>query len=167
MEVKKLLKDKRGSTLPFVAMICIIMFFFMAAGIEFIRVFAMVDGVIDRTNEAVTAVAAVNGGNYFEGFREVDAQPRIYEEEVFMTMVTTDEVAVVLMETLNLEKKGSSLVQEVKNTPVLILNGLQVSSVGGQFVTTFTLEIPISFGGEVLPPIKKKVEVKSDYLYKG
>jgi hypothetical protein len=158
------LRETRGAVALRMAVILMVGTLLFSAALQIYHVYAVVDLVTGKADEAVLAAAADNGPEIFRGIREGAGVARRYENGRWVGSVSTSAVEETLLTSLGAVRDGSDLLVEdsyrVKNLETHFENaeGTNLS-----FTTTMTLEIPLSFGGDLLPPIHKTLEVKTSY----
>lgn len=107
------------------------------------HVYQTIDLVIDRTNEAVLAVAAYNGPGSAGGVREGEAVARKYTGAEWRRAVTTEAVLEAMQRSLGGTVTGRSLVREgsyhIDNIAVSYVN-----QDGGQLHFTTNMDISIT-----------------------
>lgn len=126
------------------------------------HVYQTIDVVIDRTNEAVLAVAAYNGPGSAGGVREGEAVARRYTGADWQRAVSTSAVLEAMQRSLGGTVSGNSLVRENYR-----INDLQVTYVnqdGDQlhFKTTMNISITLLVGGGTLE-VGRHLEVNTTY----
>lgn len=120
-----------------------------------------IDLVIDRTNEAVLAVAAANGYRTFGGVREGEAVARNYNGASWSRTVTTEEVLYALGSSLNATISGDSLIREGYRIDHLSTSYVNADGNALHFVTNMDITIFL-LGGTALT-VGRHLEVKTTY----
>lgn len=126
------------------------------------HVYQVTDLVIERTNEAVLAVAAFNGPGSLGGIRDGEAAARIYTGSDWERVVTSEDVRYTLARSLGATMNGQSLIRaDSYRIDHLATSYINADGENLQFVTTMDLTIPL-MGLGVLP-ITRPLEVKTTY----
>lgn len=125
--------------------------------------YQVIDQVMDRTNEAVLAVAAVNGPRALSGVREADGLVRNYDGANWNRVVTTNEVLYALGISLGAYADGPQSLIRDGSYRIDHLVTSYVNSDGGvlHFVTTMDLTISL-LGGDSLT-VTRPLEVRTTY----
>lgn len=164
MEVIRKCREERGGVSLHLAVILIAGTLLFSAALTIHHVYAVIDRTIDKTNAAVLAVAASNVAEVYRGVRESDGTARRYVEEQWTYLVSTEAVEEALR--ISLDATGEAV-------GLLAADSFQISGLRTRFVntdgdnlnftTTMRVEIPLSFGGGNLPPIRLPLEVNTTY----
>ena len=123
--------------------------------------YQVIDRVIDRTNEAVLAVAASNGPRALQGVREAEAVVRTYNGVDWSRVVTSDEVLYTLGESLGATVGHQSLSREGFRIDHLTTSYTNNDGGALNFITTMDLTISL-LGGNSLT-ITRPLEVRTTY----
>ncbi len=124
--------------------------------------FQVIDFVKDKTNEAVLAVAAVNGPTAAGGVREGSAVSRNYTGAAWHRVVTSDGVLDALQRNLGGEISGQSLIR-AGSFRIDDLTTTYVNSDGANLNFHTTLDLTIYLlGGENLA-VTRRLEVTTTY----
>ena len=151
-------RDGGGMFTPVIAvMLCML---FLAGLTHYIRVYSMVLGISDYTQEAVLQTATANSYNVFGGVREGNSSAHLYAGSgVWQELVSTAELYNRLEDMLQMTRGGNSLYMydasgrlkyAISNIQIHCENvdvGANGNSVTLTFSTTVTAEIPITFLG--------------------
>lgn len=158
------LRETRGEVTLHLAVILLASVILISGGMQVHHVYAVVDMVTGKTDEAVLAVAADNGPQIFKGIRESAGVARRYEDGSWVGFVSTEAVEEALRTSLEAVQDGGDLLVKgsyrIENLETHFENA---EGAHLNFTTTMTLEIPLSMGGDILPPIHKTLEVKTTY----
>lgn len=155
------LQDKRGEIALRLGLLFLVATFLFVIVFDIRHAFQAIDTVKDRTNEAVLAVAAINGPRALGGLRDGEATVRNYNGSAWERIVTTEDVVATLGRSLNATVSGNSLTREGYHIDNITTT--YVNSDGGNlhFVTNMDITIFL-LGGENLA-IDAHMEVKSTY----
>lgn len=159
------LRETKGEVALHLSVIVLIATVLMAAAMQVHHVYAVVDRVTDKTNEAVLSVAAANVAGVFPGVRESDWLARQHVSASFWVhLVSTGEVMDALQLSLSATEAGDTGL----TAESFSMTGIRTrynNAEGGHlnFITTMTIEIPLSFGQPLLPPVQYDLEVHTTY----
>ena len=161
----KLLKDRRGEVSIHLALIMLVGLLLLAAALEVLHVYFVCNTVLEKTNEAVLAAAASNVADFYVGARESDGNARQYVNDYWASAVSVEEVEAALQGALGAERtEDGTLVREggfrITGLQTVYQNALGTSL---NFTTTLTVEVPLTLGGRVLPPVARELEVHTAY----
>jgi len=177
--LKRTFHDNRGASFPLIIAVtlCLVMIF---TGIsEYFRLLIVAQGVRDAVQTAVIATVNDNYDDVYHGVREGYSGAYQPTAEDFQESLDYGDIYGRLDEVLGLDTKGGyhvkitseekiefqiwNLVVDIKNAPIAI--GDRASS---RFVadSTIMLEVPVSFGGRILPCMKIKVKTSAGYIPK-
>lgn len=173
------LRNNKGFSGPWVVVIALIGIMLFTALSQYVRLMIIASGVKDAVQSAVIAASVENYGNVYPCVREGYASGYKYRNGNWQTRITTGNIYGRMSNLLGLNYRQGKYVKQnsygtefaVYNLNVQIENGpLSPSSTNGiqQFEATsyITLEVPLSFGSEILPPMKIDLCVKSKYMPK-
>lgn len=178
MKVVKILRSKKGFSAPWTVVIAISAIMFFVVAWQFLRLMTIAAGVKDAVQSAVISTLVANYGNVYDGIREGYSGGYRLSRNSWKAAVSKGNIYGRLDNLLGLQKQGSKHVKlnsdgvefavyglsvEVDNAP-LAPSGSTIS----QFSATskITLEVPLSFCGDILPPMKIDLLVKSKYTPK-
>ena len=178
-KIKRILKDKKGSSFPLVIAVtlCLLMIF---TGIsEYFRLMIIAQGVRDAVQDAVISTVNDNYDDVYHGVREGYSggyQPTSddFEESLdYGDIYSRLDTILGLEQSSGYHKKITSdgkmelqvwdLDVEIRNTP--IASGDNPSS-RFKVDSKIMLEVPVSFGGRLLPSIKIKIKTSGGYTPK-
>lgn len=153
--VFKKLREERGEIGLRLAILLLVSVLLFLLVFNIRAAYQVTDMVIDKTNEAVLAQAALNGHKTTSGVREGAAVDRY-------STVTADGVLSLLQKDLGGTLNGSSLLREGS----FLISNLSTHFVNAEgdnlhFTTTFELTIYL-LGGDSLS-VTRRLEVKSTY----
>ncbi|MEG2455766.1 MAG: hypothetical protein RSC08_05885 [Oscillospiraceae bacterium] len=168
MEVIRVLRSRRGEIALRSGFILLAGALMLVVLLQGIAVYTTIDNVMKKTGEAVLAVATTNGENAFGGIRESAGTARTYDGYAWDRLVTTTDVERVLQRNLKLTRNGSQLTHQSGGKVAYHIQELRTYYLNSDhdklnFVTTLVVKIPVAIGGDVLPPIAKRLEVKTTY----
>lgn len=145
---------------------------------QFARLVTISAGVKDAVQSAVISTSVGNYGNVYDGIREGYSGGYKYSGSAWKSAVSTGNIYGRLDNLLGLKTLNGKHVKLNPDGTEYSVYGLTVdvdnaefapnSSAVKQFSATskITLEVPLSFCGDVLPPMKIQLCVKSKYTPK-
>mgnify|MGYP003090841535 CR=1 FL=1 len=146
--LRQILKDRRGVAFPLIIAIVLVLVMLMCCISEYFRLLIVAQGVRDAVQEAV--ISTVND-NYDDIYGRLDDILGLTYRGGYHTQYTEDG---------GMEFRVWGLDVEIRNAP--FASG---DSAGDRFVADceIELEVPVSFGGELLPPMRMTVKVSAGY----
>lgn len=164
MEVKMLrkLREQKGAVALRLSIVFLVATLLFVVAFNARHAYQVVDMVIERTNEAVLAVAAYNAPGSLGGIREGEAVARFYTDSGWERIVTSEDVRNALARSLGTTVYGDSMIR-TDSYRIDNLTTRYVNSDGEnlRFVTTMDLTIPLMGLGSL--PITRPLEVKTTY----
>lgn len=161
--VLKKLREERGEISLHLGLILLAGVFLFSAAVTVQHVYAVVDRVVGKTNAAVLAVAASNVAEVFNGVRESDGTARRYTDGTWGALVSTTAVETALRISLDAVPVANGLQAESFEVRDLDTQFVNYDGANLNFTTYLTVEIPLSFGGGLIPPIRQALEVNTTY----
>jgi len=174
--IKKILRSKKGESSIF-AVILVLAIIIIASGLfEHLRLMTIATGVRDSVQSAVISVVADNWDETYSGLRE--GYSGGYEKTVstWVTNISNGDVYQRLTEELGLTKEGGYYVKYAGGVMEYRISGLAVIITNTPFAPTnqkyvncfeaagtISVEVPLSFGWESLPPMKLKLTLKAGF----
>lgn len=155
------LREQRGEISLNLGLILLFAVFLFLVVFNIRHAYQVVDRVIDKTNEAVLAQAAVNGPTAAGGIREGAAVARNYNGTAWRRIVTSDGVLASLQQSMGGSVNGRSLVREGFRIDNLTTTFVNADGGNLHFITSLDLTIYL-LGGDVLP-VTRHLEVESTY----
>ena len=175
----KLLRSKKGfSSAPLAVVIALARMMFFVVLWQLVRLITISAGVKDAVQSAVIATSVGNYSNVYDGVREGYSGDYRYSGSSWQTAVSTGDVYGRLDTLLGLQSSGGKHVKTNSDGVEYSVCGLSVNVDNAQFAPTsgnisqfsatsyITLEVPLSFCGDILPPMKVQLTVKSKYTPK-
>lgn len=174
-KTKRKLRDRSGLAHTKTVALLLIFLMFLAMLMNFIRLYSMLMGITDYTQQAILQTATSNAYNAFGGVREGNSSAHQYAgSDVWNELVSTAELSDRLEDMLGMEKTGNSLYKYndegvmrygISDIDIYCSNvavGTGANDVTLTFVTKVTAEVPITFMGATLH-VKKELSLKSFY----
>lgn len=161
--IRRKLQDQRGEISLRLCLILLVTVLLFLIVLNVRHVYQVIDVVIDRTNEAVLAVAAYNGPGSAGGVREGEAVARRYTGADWRRAVTTTAVLDAMQRSLGGTVTGHSLVREgnyrIDNITVSYVNqdGNHLN-----FTTNMDISITLLVGDGTLE-VGRHLEVSTTY----
>jgi len=178
-KLKRILIDKKGSSFPLIVAVtlCLLMIF---TGIsEYFRLMIVAQGVRDAVQDAVISTVNDNYDDVYHGVREGYSGGYQPTADDFEESLDYGRIYDRLDTILGLNKNGGyhikttsdgkmefqvwNLDVDIKNAPIAI-NDTENSRF--KVDCLIMLEVPVSFGGRLLPSMKIKIKTSSGYTPK-
>lgn len=158
------LRCQRGDMALRLGALAVVFAFVLFTVMQIARFYFVLDGVQEKTNEAVLAVAAINVPEFYGGAREGEGQARHpLGDGGFESLVSTDDVLAQMATTVGAEMTEENVLLKQGNFAIEDLSVQYVNQSGGNlnFKTTLTVQIFFSFGN-----FKKHMNVYTSYAPK-
>lgn len=178
-KIQKLLRSKKAySSAPLAVVIALAGMMFFVVLWQIIRLITISAGVKDAVQSAVIATSVGNYSNVYDGVREGYSGGYRFSGNSWCAAVSTGDVYGRLDQLLGLHSSGGKHVKTNSDGTEYAVYGLSVNVDNAQFAPTsgdipqfsatsyITLEVPLSFCGDILPPMKIRLCVKSKYTPK-
>ena len=178
-KIRELLRSKKAySSAPLAVVIALAGMMFFVVLWQIIRLITISAGVKDAVQSAVIATSVGNYSNVYDGVREGYSGGYRYSGNSWKTAVSTGDVYGRLDQLLVLHSSGGKHIKTNSDGKEYSIYGLSVNVDNAQFAPTsedipqfsatsyITFEVPLSFCGDVLPPMKIRLCVKSKYTPK-
>ena len=178
-KIRRLLRSRKGfSSAPLAVVIALAGMMFFVVLWQFVRLITISAGVKDAVQSAVIATSVGNYSNVYDGVREGYSGGYRYSGSSWQTAVSTGDVYGRLDQLLGLHSSGGKHVKTNSDGVEYSVYGLSVNVDNAQFAPTsgnisqfcatsyITLEVPLSFCGDILPPMRIQLMVKSKYTPK-
>lgn len=175
-KIKQLLKDNKASSFPFIIAITLSLVIIFCGISEYFRLVIVAQGVRDAVQTAVISTVNDNYDDVYHGVREGYSGAYQPIAEDFEESLDYGDIYDRLDGILGLsysggyhEKRTSNsklefrvwgLSVDIRNAP--FASGDQ-SSARFEMDSTIMLEVPVSFGGKLLPPMRIKVKTSAGY----
>lgn len=175
----QLLRSKKAfSSAPLAVVIALAGMMFFVVLWQIVRLVIISAGVKDTVQSAVIATSVGNYSNVYDGVREGYSGGYRYSGSAWNSAISTGDIYGRLDELLGLKSAGDKHVKINSDGTEYAVYGLSVNVDNAQFAPTsgdipqfsatsyITLEVPLSFCGDALPPMKVQLCVKSKYTPK-
>lgn len=158
------LKDRSGNVALHTGFIVLGGAILLMMALQVHQLYATINNVIDRTNEAVLSAAAANVAGVYGGVRESSGTARKKVSGGWASYITTSDVRDKLATALGARESGADLVRAGAYR-ITDLDTKFVNAEGSKlnFTSTLTLEFPMLLAGDVLPPLRFRLEVRTTY----
>lgn len=176
--IERLRSNKGYTAAPLVVVIALSSMLFFVVLWQIIRLVTISAGVKDAVQSAVIATSVANYSNVYDGIREGYSGGYRYSGSSWKSSVSTGDVYGRLDKLLCLKSSGGKHIKTNSDGTEFTVSDLSVNIDNTQFAPNsrsikqfsatsyITLEVPLSFCGEVLPPMKIRLCVKSKYTPK-
>ena len=175
-KIKAVIKDKRGASFPMIVAITLSLVILFAGVSEYLRLLIIAQGVRDSVQAAIISTVVENYDDVYHGVREGYSggyQPMAgdFDESLDYGDIY-ERLDTILGLSVNsfyhekhtsdgkLEFKVWNLDVDIRNAPFAA--GDQASA-RFEADSTIMLEVPVSFGGKLLPPMQIKVKTSAGY----
>ena len=172
----RILKDKKASSFPFIIAITLSLVIIFCGISEYFRLLIVAQGVRDAVQTAVISTVNDNYDDVYHGVREGYSGAYQPIAEDFEESLDYGDIYDRLDSILGLSYSGGyhekrtsdsklefrvwGLSVDIRNAP--FASGDQ-SSARFEADSTIMLEVPVSFGGKLLPPMRIKVKTSAGY----
>lgn len=177
--IRKLLRSKKAySSAPLAVVIALAGMMFFVVLWQIIRLITIAAGVQDAVQSAVISTSVGNYSNVYDGVREGYSGGYRFSGNSWKTAVSTGNVYGRLDQLLGLQSSGGKHIKANSDGTEYAVYGLSVNVDNAEFAPSsgeieqfsatsyITLEVPLSFCGDILPPMKVRLCVKSKYTPK-
>ena len=178
-KILRLLRSKKAYTAtPLTVVIALAGMMFFVVLWQIVRLVTISAGVKDAVQSAVIATSVGNYSNVYDGVREGYSGGYRFSGNSWRAAISTGDVYGRLDQLLGLHNSGGKHIKSNSNGTEFAVYGLSVNVDNAQFAPTsgdisqfsatsyITLEVPLSFCGDILPPMKIRLCVKSKYTPK-
>lgn len=175
-KIKRILTDNRASSFPFIIAVTLSLVIIFCGISEYFRLMIVAQGVRDAVQTAVITVVNDNYDDVYHGVREGYSGAYQPIAEDFEESLDYGDIYDRLDGILGLSYSGGyhekrtsdsklefrvwGLSVDIRNAP--FASGDQ-SSARFESDSTIMLEVPVSFGGKLLPPMRIKVKTSAGY----
>lgn len=172
--MKKLLKSQDGNAALFAIVMVLALALLFSVVSEYLRLQIIASGVRDALQSSVISVATENYADVYNGLREgYSGGYALNQSDIWEEQFTTGDVMANLSQTLGLvdgfKYAGDVLEYRLSDLDIQVLNS-PFAPVGNEVKfeseAKITLEVPLSFGWEHLPPLRMWLKVRAGYTPK-
>lgn len=176
-KMKKLLRGRSGMSYMLTVSLVLALLLLLCVMAEFARLSLIAYGVRDALQQAVISVATTNYNEVYDGLREGYSGGYQTDGSSWAESLDYGDVYGNLDRILGLDAQGGYHVKEEGARYEYRISGLSVSIQNTPFApgdasrnfeaeAAVTLEIPLSFGWEFLPPVCMTIRTKAAYMPK-
>lgn len=177
MRLKKIVKERNGSSTPLTVALILGLLLIICAISEFFRLGIIVQGVRDGLQQAVITVATTNYDEAYNGLREGYSGGYVLSGDSWQENLDYDDVYYRLDNLLGTEEQNSYHIKRQAVGYEYRLSGLSVALSNAPLTpgntnknleadARITIEIPLSFGWGKLPPLRMELRTRSAYMPK-
>lgn len=170
-------KDRQGSSFPFVVAVTLVLLLIMCGFLEFYRLKIIANGVRDAAQEAVMITVNDNYANVYHGVREGYSGGYQPDHGSFRDSIDEGDVLAEMDKILgtrvesgkHVKYSGGVLEYSVTDLSVTARNApLAPGNPEGEqrfeIDAVVTLKVPVQFAGKRLPEMKIKLKVQAGYI---
>lgn len=174
-----IIRESKGSAFPLVVAIALALVIIMCGISEYMRLMIIASGVRDAVQSAVIAAANDNYDDVYNGVREGYSGGYALSGSTWEDRLDYGDIYDRLDRTLGLQKNGGVHIKYAGETVEFKLSNLTVNIINAPFAPSnpdgaqkfladaaITLEVPVSFGGKSLPPMRINLKVEAGYTSK-
>ncbi len=176
-KMREILKDKRGDSTPVILVLVLALLFLFCAMSEFFRLLIITQGVRDGLQQAVISVAISNYDETYRGVREGYSGGYRLLGEQWVEDMDYGDVYYYLDNLLGTKRNGNYHVKEQEKGYEYRLSDLHVEIKNTELApentfenfeadVRFTIEIPLSFGWEMVLPLMMELRTRATYMPK-
>ena len=178
-KVKKILKGNKGSSFPLVIAVTLCLLLIFTGISEYFRLLIIAQGVRDAVQDAVISTVNDNYDDVYHGVREGYSGGYQPVADDFEESLDEGEIYGRLDAILGLEQSGGyhiktisdgkmefqvwNLEVDIRNAPLAVGD---IASRRFKADCTIMLEVPVSFGGRLLPSMRIKIKTSAGYTPK-
>ncbi len=177
MKLKKCLYNRKGNSTPMTIALILGLLLLICAMSEFFRLIIIVQGVRDGLTSAVITVVTTNYDEAYHGLREGYSGGYILLGEHWEEKLDYDDVYRRLDVLLGTKKMGDYHVKIQDQGYEYRLSELEVKVINAPFTpentsqnleasVMVTIEIPLSFGWKLVPPLTMNIRTRAAYMPK-
>jgi hypothetical protein len=177
MRLYRIIKDKRGQSTPLTIALVLSLLIVCCAIAEFCRLGIIVGGVRDGLQSAVISVSTTNYDETYNGLREGYSGGYILDGNSWEEALDYGDVYGQLDRVLGTSQRGGYHVKAQAEGWEYRLSGLEIDIINAPLApgnanqnfeadVRIQLEVPLSFGWELLPPLTMEVRTRAAYMPK-
>lgn len=176
-EIYGIIRNKQGSSFPLIVAVALVLAMILCGISEYMRLTIIAQGVRDAVQSAIVSTVNDNYDDVYHGVREGYAAGYRPVGASWEDSVDYGDIYAYLDKTLGLQKSGGYHVKYAGEAMEYRLSGLSVDirnaplapadPAGAQgFLADalIRLEVPVAFGGEMLPPMGINLRVRAKYM---
>lgn len=177
MKLKKLLRSKAGNSTPMTIALVLGLLLLICAMAEFFRLGIIVQGVRDGLQQSIITVATTNYDETYNGLREGYSGGFVLSGDSWQENLDYDDVYYRLDNLLGTDSQGGYHVKALEKGFEYRLSNLNVTIINTPFTpgnanqnfeadARITIEIPLSFGWDAVPPLTMEIRTRAAYMPK-
>ena len=177
MKMKKVLQEKKGEATVLTVALILGFLLLMCAMAEFFRLAVIVQGVRDGLQQSVITVATTNYDETYNGLREGYSGGYVFSGDHWRESLDYDDVLARMGSLLGADMGGDTLTKWQSEGYEYRLSGLEVdilntpltpgnSNQNFEADARITIEIPLSFGWSMVPPLQMEIRTRAAYMPK-
>lgn len=177
MKLKMLLRSKEGNSTPMTIALVLGLLLLICAMAEFFRLGIIVQGVRDGLQQSIITVATTNYDETYNGLREGYSGGFVLSGDSWQENLDYDDVYYRLDNLLGTDSQGGYHVKALEKGFEYRLSNLNVSIINTPFTpgntnknfeadARITIEIPLSFGWDAVPPLTMEIRTRAAYMPK-
>lgn len=177
MKIKTVLRNKKGEAAIMTAVLILALLMLMCAMAEFFRLAVIVQGVRNGLQQSVIAVATTNYDETYNGLREGYSGGYILSGGQWDENLDYDDVLARLGDFLGADRSGGVLTKRQQSGYEYRLSGLETEIINTPLApenadknfeadARITIEIPLSFGWSMVPPLQMEIRTRAAYMPK-
>ena len=179
IKIYGIIREKVGSSFPLIVAVALALVIIMCGISEYFRLMIIASGVRDAVQSAVIATANDNYDDIYNGVREGYSGGYALSGSTWQGSLDYGDIYDRLDRTLGLQKSGGFHIKYAGETVEFRLSNLSVDIINAPFApsnpdgmqkfladATIVLEVPVSFGGKSLLPMRINLKTKAGYTPK-
>lgn len=175
MKMKKILKCNKAESTPMTIAVVLAILLFATVVWEFFRLGIVVQGVRDALQSSVVSVATTNYDEVYNGLREGYSGGYQLDGNSWQSNLDYYDVYARMDEILGTTPSGSYHIKEQPNGYEYRFDNLDIDientgirNRDKEFIADVSvdIEVPLSFGWDMLPPLEMEVRAKATYMPK-
>ena len=178
-KARRLLRSKNGFSAPWTVVIAISALLFFVVVWQYMRLMTIASGVKDAVQSAVISTSVANYANVYNGIREGYSGGYTLSGSSWRQKVSKGNIYGRLDDLLGLSQRGDKHIKynsdgieycvydlsvAVDNAPLAPSSTRNIEQF--EATSTIMLEVPLSFCGDIFPPMQIELTVKSKYTPK-
>ena len=175
MKIKKIFRDKKAESTPLTIALVLAIILISLAVTEFFRLTIIVQGVRDALQSSVISVATSNYDEVYNGLREGYSGGYELSGSRWVQTIDYYDVYDKLDETLGTQSSGGYHIKENEEGYEFRLNSLEIdidntrltpgnANENFEVDVSIDIEIPLSFGWDIVPPLDMEIRTKAAYM---
>jgi len=177
--IKCIIKEKTGSSFPLAIAVTLGLVIIFCGISEYMRLMVIASGVRDAVQSAIIAAVNDNYDEVYNCVREGYSGGYVLSGVIWEDRLDYSDIYDRLDRTLGLHDKNGEHIRYVENQIEFKLSNLSVDIINTPFApaksdgmqefnanAAIVLEVPVSFGGKLLPPMRINLAVSAGYMPK-